>query len=105
MGTYQEILALQDKFEAKLDKILGNGELVWKILEGYIPEVLINKLGKDYIINTLNSSDIQAYRNAILTKKLAAMAFYKYAIDWNSFLSYVDKDFDGAIKSILSQTI
>lgn len=102
VDTSEEILALQDKFEAKLDKILGNGELVWKILEGYIPEVLINKLGKDYIINTLNSSDIQAYRNAILTKKLAAMAFYKYAIDWNSFLSYVDKDFDGAIKSILS---
>lgn len=102
VDTSEAILSLQDKFEANLDKILGNKETVWKILEHYIPEVLIKKLGKDYIISTLDSSDTQAYRNAILTKKLAAMAFYKYATDWEAFLKKLDKDFDGTVKTILS---
>lgn len=102
VDTSEEILALQDKFESKLDKILGNQESVWKILENYIPEVLVKKLGREYILEILNSSDLQAYRNAIITKKLAAVAFYKYAVDWNSFLSYVEKDFNGAIRSIQS---
>ncbi len=102
VDTSEAILSLQDKFEANLDKILGNKDIVWEILEHYIPEVLVKKLGKDYIISTLDSSDTQAYRNAILTKKLAAMAFYKYATDWDTFQKKVEKDFDGAVKSILS---
>ena len=102
VDTSEAILALQDKFEANLDKILGKKEIVWKILEQYIPEVLIKKLGKEKIVTTLNSVELQPYRDAILTKKLAAMAFYKFAIDWDNFLKKLDKGFDATVKSILS---
>ena len=101
VDTSEAILALQDKFEADLGKITGNKEVLWKILEHYIPEVLINKLGKEKIISTLSSAELQPYRDAILTKKLAAMAFYKFAPDWDNFLKKLDKDFDSTVKSIL----
>jgi len=102
MDTSEAILALQDKFEASLDKILRSEESIWKVLERYIPEVLIKKLGKEKTMSTLNSTELQPYRDAILTKKLAAMAFYKFALDWDNFLKKLDKNFDAVIKNILN---
>ena len=99
--TSEQLLALQDKFEEKLDQILADENLVWSILERYIPGVLVKKLGKKHIVSTLNSQDLQPYRNAILTKKLAAMAFYKFFLDWDPFLKKVDENFGAAAQSIV----
>lgn len=99
--TSEQLLALQDVFEEKLDLILADENLVWSVLERYIPGVLVRKLGRQQIVNTLNSSDLQAYRNAILTKKLASMAFYRFALEWEPFLEKVEKNFTSAVKSIV----
>ena len=63
-----------------------DGELVWKVMVQYIPSVLIDKLGQQSTMALLNSEQLQAYRNAIITKKLASMAFYRFGERWEEYL-------------------
>jgi len=99
--TSERIFALQDAFEERIADILADEDLVWKILGHYIPGVLIKRLGRESIIATLNSPELQTYRDAILTKKLASMAFYSYGDRWDAFLADVEADFNKAIAGIL----
>ncbi len=98
--TSEQIFALQRICEENINVILKDESLVWKVLENYIPSILIKRLGKESIINTLNSCELEPYRNAIITKKLASMAFYKFGTDWNAFLGKVDADFVDGIKAV-----
>ncbi len=98
--TSEYIYSLQAVFEEKLTEILRDKKLVWKILENYIPATLIKKVGKKSIIGTLNSKELNAYRNAIITKKLSSMAFYKFGLHWDKFIKELDKDFSGTINKI-----
>ncbi|MBF0413857.1 MAG: NAD-glutamate dehydrogenase [Desulfamplus sp.] len=91
--TSEQIFALQDICEANLSTILADEQIVWKIMENYIPQILITKLGKEAVLKTLNSEELVSYRNAIITKKLSSMAFYKYGIEWDKFMNKVEKDF------------
>ena len=99
--TSEYIYSLQAVFEEKLAEILKDKKLVWKILKNYIPATLIKKVGKKSIIDTLNSKKLNAYRNAIITKKLSSMAFYKFGLHWDKFLKELDKDFSGAVNRIV----
>jgi glutamate dehydrogenase len=99
--TSEWIFALQVIFEARISEILANEELVWKIFEYYIPEVIIRRLGRESIIRIFNIKELQTYRNAIITKKLSSMAFYAYGQSWDDFLAEVKEDFAGAIEKIL----
>lgn len=99
--TSEQIFALQDICEQNLSKIVADERAVWKIMENYIPQILITKLGQDAIMKTLNSDELIAYRNAIITKKLSSMAFYRYGLDWEKFMGKVNKDFIKAIESAL----
>lgn len=98
--TSEQIFALQAICEEKLSLILENQDLVWKIMETYIPAILVTKLGREAIMKTLNSDAISAYRDAIVTKKLSSMAFYKYGREWDAFLEKVTKDFSTAVGTI-----
>jgi glutamate dehydrogenase len=100
--TSEQIFSLQRICEQNITAILEEKALVWRLLENYIPAILIKRLGKKYIINTLNSSELQPYRNAIITKKLSSMAFYRFGADWNAFLQRVDANFTEGIKTIVS---
>ncbi|ACN16899.1 GdhA3 [Desulforapulum autotrophicum HRM2] len=95
--TSEQIFALQRHLDRQLPDILKNRNLVWKIMEHYIPGVLIQQLGKTTIMEILNSGEMQSYRNAIITKKLASMAFYRYGPEWNEFLKEIETDFSGAL--------
>ncbi len=97
--TSEQIFALQDICEANLSKIVADEHIVWKIMENYIPQILITKLGKEAILRTFNSGELLSYRDAIITKKLSSMAFYKYGLEWEKFMGKVDKDFTKAIES------
>ncbi len=99
-STSEHIYSLQAFFETKLAEIMKDKKLVWKILEHYIPDTIIKKLGKKSIMTTLNSKELNAYRNAIITKKLSSMAFYKFGLHWDDFLKDLDKDFSGTINKI-----
>lgn len=103
--TSEEIFTLQDILEENLDEILSQKELVWSVMEVYVPEILISKLGRDRILSILNSVEIQPYRNAILTKKLAAMAFYKHFHKWQAFLEELDQDVVKSLESVVEASI
>ena len=99
--TSEEILSLQTELEDKIDEIVSDEELVWKVMEHYIPAIIISTLGKERILNTLNSKELSAYRDAILTKKLASMAFYHNGLDWDAFLVKVRSDFIPVLHEIV----
>jgi len=44
-----------------------------------------------------NSEELQAYRDAIITKKLASMAFYRFGQNWESYLKKLKKDFSKSL--------
>jgi glutamate dehydrogenase len=48
--------------------------------------VLREKLGEQAIMSLLNEEQLQPYRNAIITKKLASMAFYRFGEQWEEYL-------------------
>ena len=100
--TSEQIFALQRICEQNIAVILEDKDLVWKVLENYIPAILIKRLGRDAIMNTLYADELKPYRDAILTKKLSSMAFYRFGADWKAFTGKMDADFAEGIKSIAS---
>ena len=42
-----------------------------------------------------------AMADAIITKKLSSLAFYKYGLKWDDFMKKVTKDFSSAIDTIV----
>lgn len=99
--TSEQIFALQAVFEERIADILADKELTWGILEAYIPSILVRRLGSEKITAILNAPALAAYRDAILTKKLASMAFYRHGIDWQAFRQKVDADFKGTLKAVV----
>lgn len=100
--TSEHIFALQDKIQVNLEKILKDKELVWKTLAHYIPAVLVEKLGRKAIEYLLNAEELTAYRNAIIFKKLASMAFYNFGLDWAAYCRSFQKDPIRALHRALS---
>jgi len=90
--TSEQIFAFQDVIQAKMDEVLKDQELVWKTMEHYIPAVMVDKLGRPAIMDVLNGSELAAYRDAIITKKLASMAFYNFGLEWDTYLKSAEKD-------------
>lgn len=99
----EEIFTLQDKLEENLNAILKEKAVVEGVFTEYIPPILIEKLGMAKILKTLDKPELQAYRNAIITKKLASMAYYKFGMEWNKFLVKFDKDMTSALKSVMEE--
>lgn len=100
--TSEQIFALQRICEQNLSVILKDTALVWKVLESYIPDILIKRLGREAIMNTLGAEELQPYRNAIITKKLSSLAFYRFGTDWRAFLRKVEANFTDGIQAIAS---
>lgn len=88
----EQIFALQDRLEERLPEILATPGFVWQIMEHYIPEVLREKLGESSIMALLNAEQLQPYRDAIITKKMASMAFYRFGEQWDAYLRELEKD-------------
>ncbi len=99
--TSEQIFALQTVCEENLPAILEDESLVRQIMENYIPGILITKLGREAIMRILNSDEIKAYRDAIITKKISSMAFYKYGLEWDAFMAKITEDFFSAVASIV----
>jgi glutamate dehydrogenase len=88
--TSEQIFTLQDQLEPVLAEILADGELVWQVMVHYIPSVLREKLGEQSIMALLDSEQLQPYRNAIITKKLASMAFYRFGERWEEYIQELE---------------
>jgi glutamate dehydrogenase len=99
--TSEQIFDLQAVFEKHLDQLLADEELAWQILTAYIPSVLIRLLGRDRIIQILGRDELTSYRDAIITKKLAAMAFYRFGLQFDALCDAARKDLLATAKKIL----
>jgi glutamate dehydrogenase len=100
--TSEQVFELQAICERNLPAILQD-RLVWRILERYIPAVLIETVGRETIVQKLNTPSLMPYRNAILTKKLSCMAFYKFGDKWDDFQRKLKMDFMEGIKRVLDE--
>ena len=95
------IFALQAQLESALQHLLTDKPLIDKVLEQYIPAVLVERLGLDVIQAILDTPELQPYRNTVITKKLASLAFYRFGGDWDGFLKRFNKDMTSTLQSIV----
>jgi glutamate dehydrogenase len=99
--TSEQILELQDICLRNLADILQDQNLVWAVLERYIPATLIEMVGKESILHKLDSATLQPYRDAIITKKLSSLAFYKYGAEWKLFYARLQTNFIKGIRGVI----
>ena len=85
-------MLFQHSLFQRLPEILANEGLVERVLSLYVPMILQEKLGLPFIRATLGTAELSVYRDAIITKKLASMAFYRYGLQWQSYLEEVEKE-------------
>jgi glutamate dehydrogenase len=89
--TSERLLAFQERLRGSLSRILADAGLVRRVVLAYVPQVLVDLLGADQILARLAAPELQAYRDAIITKKLAALALYRHAVAWEAFLAAFEK--------------
>ncbi|OGV72606.1 MAG: hypothetical protein A3K19_12450 [Lentisphaerae bacterium RIFOXYB12_FULL_65_16] len=99
--TSEQLLALQERLYQSLDAILKNEALVARTVEAYVPKTLTRILGLPEMLRRLSTDELAAYRDAIVTKKLAALALYRHATDWDRFLKRLEKDLPGTLEGLL----
>lgn len=96
----EAIFQLQDKLEENLELLTKNSNLINHVLKEYIPPVLVDRMGLEAISEILGQAELMPYRNAILTKKLASIAYYKYGEKWNAFLKKIDTNMANTLESL-----
>ena len=84
-STSEDIFSFQTMLEDRFEEIVGEADLVWKAIQSYLPPILVEKIGRERIIATLSSPELLPYRDAIITKKLASTAYYRFASEWATF--------------------
>ena len=99
--TSEWLFALQDRLYGQLDDLMEQRDVVEAILSAYIPPVLTDMLGMAQVLDTLSQPELSAYRDAILTKKLAALCLYKHAAEWQSFCATLEADPAAALRGVL----
>ena len=100
--TSERIFEFQKSVAAHMDDIVSNEDLVWHVLASYIPKALIQKLGKESILAILSSRKLSPYRDAIITKKLASLAIYNHAMDWETYREKKEKNFANAMLKLFA---
>jgi glutamate dehydrogenase len=101
--TSEQIFAFQKIVEENIQAVLEDETLLWQVLESYIPEILVTKLGREVILKIMNSDKLTAYRNAIISKKLSSLAFYQNGLDWETYVDGVKSDFSGAVRALFAE--
>ena len=101
--TSEQIFAFQRVVGENIESVLADENLMWQVLESYIPAILVKTLGRVAILQILNSENLSAYRNAILTKKLSSIAFYKNGMDWDTYMAGAQSDFLGTVNLLFER--
>jgi len=76
----------------RLPDLLKRREIVTALLQAYIPEMLLKRLGLAGVLRLFARPELKAYRDAILTKTLAARAVYRHAAAWDAFMKKMAAD-------------
>jgi glutamate dehydrogenase len=101
--TSEQIFSLQERLEKAYDRIIADTGLVKKVLAHYIPPILMKKQGDDKILALLGTEQLQPYRDAIITKKLASMAIYRFGEEWEVFLKHIEENCESALHKIFAE--
>lgn len=99
--TSEQLLALQDEFYARLPELLADRDLAEQTVAAYVPGVLREWLGMKRIMQVLQRPELLPYRDALITKKLAALALYGHATEWKAFKARLREDFAGTVEGLL----
>ncbi len=98
--TSEQIFAFQTQVADAMDAILADEDLLWQVMVAYIPGVLVKIMGREAILGIMNAEKLRAYRNAIVTKKLASTAFYRHGSEWDAYVTSTRKGFVPAMKAL-----
>ena len=99
--TSLEILSLQEKLATRLEELLTDEEILHGVIRAYVPRVLLDQLGAKRILSVLERPELQPYRDAIVTKKIASMALYRHAAEWEPFQRRLEQDPAGTIRELI----
>jgi len=98
--TSEQIFSFQDLVAENIADVLGNEELLWAVLEAYIPKGLVKNLGRESILRIMNAEKLVPYRDAVITKKMASLAFYEHGMDWDAYAAAAGQDFMGSMTAL-----
>ncbi|WDP92063.1 MAG: NAD-glutamate dehydrogenase [Desulfobacter sp.] len=98
--TSEQIFAFMEIVAGNIDAVVADEDLLWEVLQTYVPKGLAKNLGREAILKIMNAEKLIAYRNAIITKKMASLAFYEHGTDWDAYAAAAEKDFMGAMKKL-----
>jgi glutamate dehydrogenase len=98
--TSEQIFAFQAQVADHLETIVADEDLLWEVLAAYIPGVLVRLLGREAILGIMNAEKLRAYRDAIVTKKMASTAFYRHGSQWDDYVASVQDRFIAAMKQL-----
>jgi len=99
--TSLEILSLQEKLATRLEELLADEEILHAVIRAYVPRVLLDQLGTKRILSVLGRPELKPYRDAIVTKKIASMALYRHAAEWEPFLHRLEQDLVGTVRELI----
>ena len=100
--TSERIFAFQDWLQENMQSILDDEELVWMTMERYIPPVLVAMLGRETILQIFRLDELTPYLEAIISKKLASMAYYRFCLEWDEFLRDAKDDLLDKLRRIFA---
>ena len=101
--TSEKLLGLQETLYRHLPGLLDDAELVESALRAYIPAVLLERVGMEQVMHKLGREGLRPYRDAIVTKKLAAMSLYRHAAGWDDFTSRLEADLLGTLTQVVAE--
>ena len=99
--TSEELFALQRELLGRIDLLSADRELVDRVLAAYIPAPLFERVGANAVRRIFDDPRLVPYRDAVITKKLAAMALYRHAAAWNDFLARLRAGFSPVLRELL----
>jgi glutamate dehydrogenase len=98
--TSEQIFDFQAYVQTRTADVVADTDLLWAVMTSYVPQVLVSCLGREKILGIMNQEKLKAYRDAIITKKLASLAFYQHGMDWESYLEGAKADFIPAMTAL-----
>jgi len=96
------IFTMQDHLNENISDLSADENLMWNILASYVPQVLIDKLGRPAILRLFGQEYLVPYRNAIITKKAASTAFYRHGNEWDSFMRSLNDNMQSTLRSLFA---
>lgn len=100
--TSEQIFTFQAVVADHIDEITTNENFLWEVLKSYIPKVMWKSMGKNSILQVLNAEKLKSYRNAIIAKKIASMAFYRHGTNWDAYIQKATDNFTGAMADLFT---